>query len=222
MVEKEEKSRDNTEFSSYYSLSPNVRVPSKTPMANPYFTKMGSQPYHDHFDDEDSEALKVKQELMQLEKEQQERQRVNILFNECRLKTQMQPNRHSLENICDNLEATNHLNYRKSMPELQCISKEYRKSGLETSNTNKRKDLSSLQYRKSMPDIQHAYYKSTNDYQNSVSENSLGLFGNNRKSLPELESSCQKSAFCSPSSLNRQPILSGKPIGLLTKEQKQR
>lgn len=128
MVEKEEKSRDNTEFSSYYSLSPNNRVPSKTPMANPYFTKMASQPYHDHFEDEDSEALKVKHELLQLEKEQQERQRVNILFNECRLKTQMQPNRHSLENICDNLESTNNLNYRKSMPELQCFSKEYRKS----------------------------------------------------------------------------------------------
>lgn len=222
MVEKEEKSRDNTEFSNYYSYSPNAHVPSKTPPANPYFTKMVSQPYHGHFEDADPEGLKVKHELLQLEKEQQERQRMNVLFNECRLKTQMQPNRHSLENICDSLDTGNNMNYRKSMPELQCISKEYRKSGLDTQNASKRKDLSSLQYRKSMPNIQHAYYKSTTEYQNSASENTLGMFVNNRKSMPELESNCQKSAFCSPSVLNRQPILSGKPISLLTKEQKQR
>lgn len=225
MVEKEEKSRDNTEFSSYYSLSPNLRVPSKT-VNNSYFANVQSQTYRDHIQDEDSEALKVKHELMQLEKEQKERQRANIMFNECRLKSQLQPNRHSLENICDNLETysqpANKINYRKSMPELQCISKEYRKSVMDVPNVHKRKDINSLQYRKSMPDIQHAYYKSTNEYQNAVTENSLGLYLNNRKSMPELESSCQKSAFCSPSVMNRQPILSGKPITALTKEQKQR
>ncbi|KAJ8947131.1 hypothetical protein NQ318_002491 [Aromia moschata] len=47
---------------------------------NPYFP----QPSSDFLDDQDSEVLKVEHELRQLEREELERQRENLLFRESR------------------------------------------------------------------------------------------------------------------------------------------
>lgn len=208
MVEKEEQSRDN-----YYS--PTVDSQNQHKIESSSYFPDGK------YQDEDSEVLKVKHELLQLEREQQERQRDNFLFGESRSKPRIQNNRHSLENICDNLSLfTDNINYRKSMPELQHVPKDYRKSIPDAPIAYKKRDPA-MQYRKSMPDIQHAYFKSTAEYQKSVPENTIGLYANNRKSMPELKTEYQKSAFYSPA-VNRQPIMPGKPIRPLAKDQRQR
>lgn len=162
LVEKEEKSRDKTDFSSPQN----------------------------HYD-QDSEVLKVEHELLQLEKEQLKHQRNNFL-----LRTQR-----SLDNICDSYDTDN--NYRKSMPELQF--KEFSKTIpiLEQHH----------QYRKSMPDIQQAYYKNTTAYQKTVPENNIDVVSlQHRKSLPELKSDYQRSAFYSPQMRYWQPIMPEKPL----------
>lgn len=100
-----------------------------------------------------------------------------------------------MENVCDDFGGYTQFNHRKSMPELQQVPLEYRKSMPDVINAYRKVD-----YRKSMPDIQHGYHKSRYDYKvDDVSDH--------RKSLPEL-----KSAFCSPVN-TKAAILPGKPIG---------
>lgn len=167
LVEKEEKSRDKTDF----PTTPN------------------------HYNsDQDSEVLKVEHELLQLEKEQLKHQRNNFL-----LRTQR-----SLDNICDTYDTD--INYRKSMPELQFVTNK------EFSKTIPILDQHH-QYRKSMPDIQQAYYKNTTAYQKTVPENNIDVVSlQHRKSLPELKSDFQRSAFYSPQMRYWQPIMPEKPL----------
>lgn len=195
IVEKEEKSRDTNEFTNYYPVN-----------------KPETKQYFEDFQDQDSEVLKVEHELLQLEKEQQEHMRDSLLFQESRSKLGIHNNRHSLENICDNLNApyNDGLIYRKSMPELQHIPPEYRKSMPDVPNYKKKDQPINLQYRKSVPDIQQAYYKSTSEYQKSLPDNNIGMLVS-RKSMPELKTEYQKSAFYPPM-VNRQPIMPGKPL----------
>lgn len=140
-----------------------------------------------YLSDRDSEVLKVEHELLQLEKEQLKHQHDSFLYQ-----SRIRNNRRSLEDLCDSCE-TDGTNYRKSMPELQLCK----------SMPNVPK---ADQYRKSMPDIQQAYYKST-----AVPENHLDVPLHHRKSLPELKTEFQKSAFYSPQ-ICRQPILPDKPL----------
>lgn len=179
MVEKEEKSRDNPDFRPNYPQH---------------------QSFPSYLSDQDSEVLKVEHELLQLEKEQLKHQRENFLFQ-----TRTKDNRRSLENICDSYE-TDRLNYRKSMPELQLVNKEFCKSMPNVPKADQ------IQYRKSMPDIQQAYFKSTADYQKTVPENNLDVPLQHRKSLPEFKTEFQKSAFYSPQLLYRQRIMPDKPL----------
>lgn len=179
MVEKEEKSRDRPNHDFYYPQH---------------------QSYPSHLSDQDSEVLKVEHELLQLEKEQLKHQRENFLFQ-----TRAKNNRRSLENICDSYE-TDRMNYRKSMPELQLVNKEFCKSMPNVPKADQ------IQYRKSMPDIQQAYYKSTAEYQKTVPENNMDVPLQHRKSLPELKTEFQKSAFYSPQMPYRQPIMPDKPL----------
>lgn len=165
--------------------------------------------------DQDSEVLKVEQELRQLEREELKRQRENILFQESRAKARLQNNRHSSENIFDDMYSSSYqdgINYRKSMPELQHIPLDYRKSMPDVPNAYYRPvpELD-LQYRKSMPNIQHAYHKSVPEYHKPVDMD-------HRKSMPDI----QRSAFKSPPPLKKQPIMPGKPIRPMTKEQRDR
>lgn len=71
--------------------------------------------------DQDSEVLKVEQELRQLELEELERQRESLLFRETRAKAHLH-NRHSMENLADRMyppySYENQVDCRKSMPEL--------------------------------------------------------------------------------------------------------
>ncbi|CAH0562651.1 unnamed protein product [Brassicogethes aeneus] len=202
MVEKEEKSRDpnldgvnNEEMSSPKEAEPFEPSLGSEQFKNPYFPQQSS----DLVDDQDSEVLKVEQELRQLEREELERQRENLLFRESRAKARMQNNRHSLENICD--ESYPGVDYRKSMPELQQIPLEYRKSVPDVPNVYRSIPDLDVQYntRQSMPDIQHMPAPEQ-------------LLMGNRKSMPELQldMDVHRSAFKTPT--YRQPILPGKPI----------
>lgn len=166
--------------------------------------------------------LKVEHELRQLEREEIERQRENMLFRESRAKARIQSNRHSLENICDDIYPTyqqpEYTDYRKSMPELQHIPLDYRKPIQETpSNYYKRRDINDidLQYRKSMPDIQQPYHKSPIK-ENVQKLNEINVPVDHRKSMPELQQQeMHRSAFKSPpptAPVNRQPIMPGKPL----------
>ncbi|XP_071054643.1 LIM domain only protein 7 isoform X2 [Onthophagus taurus] len=170
LVEKEEKSRDS-DYSSQTTLSP---VNTKCISTDTYDT-LGSEKfdrpyfpmntYRTNLDDEDSEVLRVEAELKQLELEEFERQRENMLFRE-----KLRQNRHSLENICDARiypqTYNDKVNYRKSMPELQ-VASEYRKPHPEVPNYHHPSPEIDYQYRKSMPDIQHAYNRSVSDYCNN-------------------------------------------------------
>lgn len=186
LVEKEEKSRDKTDFCSPQS----------------HYSSPHHHSYPSHSSDQDSEVLKVEHELLQLEKEQLKHQRGNFL-----LRTQHKNNRRSLDNICDTYDADAGINYRKSMPELQFVTnKEFSKTMSDIPI------LDQHQYRKSMPDIQQAYYKNTNVYQKTVSENNIDVMSlQHRKSLPELKSDFQRSAFYSPQMHFWQPIMPEKP-----------
>lgn len=163
--------------------------------------------------------LKVEHELRQLEREEIERQRDNLLFSESRTKARIQNNRHSLENICDDIYPNyqqEYTDYRKSMPELQHIPLDYRKSIQETPNSYyKRSDINDidLQYRKSMPDIQQQYHK-TPIKENVQKLNEINVPIDHRKSMPELQQEIHhRSAFKSPPPpINRQPIMPGKPL----------
>lgn len=164
---------------------------------------MGFQPSSD-FDDQDSEVLKVEQELRQLEQEELERQRENLLFKESRTKARLQNNRHSLENICDDSYLP--IEYRKSNPELQHLPLEYRKSVPDVPTVYRNIPDMDIQYRQSMPNIQHMYQASAPEL-TLVNNDIL----NNRKSLPNLKSDIHRSAFQSPP-IKPLPPLTGKPL----------
>lgn len=187
LVEKEEKSRDNGDF-----ISNQRRIFYPQTQHNSSYT------------DRDSEVLRVEHELLQLEKEQLKHQRRdnNSFLFQARAKIH---NRRSLDNICDSYE-TDGSNYRKSMPELQLVNKEFCK------NVSDIPKADQIHYRKSMPDIQQAYYKSTADYHKTVPGNNLDVPLQHRKSLPELKSEFQKSAFYSPQMHFWQPIMPEKPL----------
>ncbi|RZC35934.1 LIM and calponin -likey domains-containing protein 1 [Asbolus verrucosus] len=226
MVEKEEKSRDIVDY-----LGPNekqnqviLRNNQNTLLNEPYLgSENFNNPYFpkepsNYLDDQDSEVLKVEHELRQLEREELKRQHENMLFQESRAKARLQNNRHSSENIFDEMYSPyqDGVNYRKSMPELQHIPLEYRKSLTDVPNAYNvyRSVELDVQYRKSMPDIQHAYHKSIPEYHKPTADNSL----DHRKSMPDIE----RSAFKSPPPVKRQPILPGKPIRPMSKEQRDR
>ncbi|EFA11200.1 LIM and calponin homology domains-containing protein 1 isoform X1 [Tribolium castaneum] len=220
MVEKEEKSRDGVEYLSPSEKQNQVILRNNQlnepylgseSFNNPYFPKEPSN----YLDDQDSEVLKVEHELRQLEREELKRQHENMLFQESRAKARLN-NRHSSENIFDDMYYQDGVNYRKSMPELQHVPLEYRKSLPDVPNAySVYRPVPELdvQYRKSMPDIQHAYHKSVPEYHKSVSENL-----DHRKSMPDI----QRSAFKSPPPVKKQPIMPGKPIRPMSKEQRDR
>ncbi|KAH0816731.1 hypothetical protein MTP99_019512 [Tenebrio molitor] len=228
MVEKEEKSRDIVDYlgssekqQSQVIMRNNQNTLLNEPYLgsenfnNPYFSK---EPPSNYLDAEDSEVLKVEHELRQLEREELKRQQENMLFRESRAKARLQNNRHSSENLFDDVYSPyqDGVNYRKSMPELQHVPLEYRKSLPDVPNAyNVYRPVpeSEVQYRKSMSDIQHAYHKSVPEYHKSA-ENSL----DHRKSMPDI----QRSAFKSPPPVKKQPILPGKPIRPMSKEQRDR
>lgn len=166
--------------------------------------------------------LKVEQELLQLEREEQERQEENMMYRDNRKKLYRQTNRHSLENICDVSDVCHYnyhskMGYRKSMPELQQnlnYANGYEMHPYEIPrSTNSFVDVNK-QYRKSMPDIQQAYLQSVPECLKSVPDvyNKLSQPSEYRKSMPELQRDLQVSAFTTPVHVNRQPILPGKPI----------
>lgn len=162
----------------------------------------------------------MEHELLQLEREELERKRDNIIFRENQVKTRQQ-NRYSLENICDNVD-NNHSqysDYRKSMPELQHLPNDFRKSMPDVPNyvpPPNHYELR-LQYHKSMPDIQRAYNKSVN----VAPQNNL-LMIDHQKSMPELQPDAHRNhlrpAHSAPAP--RQPIMPGKPLRPL-KEQRE-
>ncbi|KAJ8975976.1 hypothetical protein NQ317_000680 [Molorchus minor] len=229
LVEKEEQSRDTDYVSK--DLNGSTFSPSKINSISTFEPSLGSEqfktPYFpqtttDFLEDQDSEVLKVEQELRQLEREELERQRENLLFRESRAKARLQSNRHSLENICDEIYPCypdNTVDYRKSMPELQNVPLDYRKSVPDIpSNYVYKKSIPDvdLPYRKSMPNIQHAYQKSLPEHHKvdrTVSnDNDLRIPSDHRKSMPELQHDMHNSAFKSPPAVNRQPIMPGKPL----------
>lgn len=130
------------------------------------------------------------------------------MFRENQAKIRQQ-NRYSLENICDNVEKyPQYSDYRKSMPELQCMSNDFRKSMPDVPSYIPPPNNYNLQYHKSMPDIQHAYNKSA-DYHNVPPESNLTLM-DHQNSMPELQHELHKNIYRSP--INRQPIMPGKPL----------
>ncbi|XP_060515801.1 uncharacterized protein LOC132695522 isoform X2 [Cylas formicarius] len=205
MVEKEEKSRDNSDVV-------NLTKTAVAPKCENFEPTLGSEQFNspyfpqsspDFLEDHDSEVLKVEQELRQLEREELERQRENRLFQESRNRARLQNNRHSLENICDDYHTYVNTDYRKSMPELQHLPLEFRKSiGDVTSAYYERSE--EIHYRKSMPDIQHAYHASA-DRRTLITNNLPAI--DHRKSMPELQHDARRSAFISPPPVNRQPIM---------------
>lgn len=162
--------------------------------------------------------MKVEHELLQLEREELERQIDNVLFRESHAKMYRQNNRRSLDNICDTTDAET-INYRKSMPELQ-HSNNHHKS--RTENCRYYGDVPKEElYHKSMPNIQQAYFKSIPDYQKSTSSANINLRMDHRKSMSELQES-KVSSSKSHQVPNRQPIMPGKPLKFLVKEQREK
>ncbi|KAF7268509.1 hypothetical protein GWI33_018387 [Rhynchophorus ferrugineus] len=199
MVEKEEKSRDKIDF------IPNAKPLEREEVIHfeptlgseqfnsPYFPQTSSH----YLEDQDSEVLKVEHELRQLEREELERQRENMLFRESRAR--LQSNRHSLENICDDIyNPYTKSDYRKSMPELQKIPVEFRKSISDVPSAYY-ENTEQYQYRQSMPDIQHAYQST-----GFASNNLLAI--DHRKSMPELQHETIRSAFISPTPMSRSNV----------------
>ncbi|CAG9855412.1 unnamed protein product [Phyllotreta striolata] len=128
------------------------------------------------FLDQDSEVLKVEQELRQLELEELERQRENLLFRENRAK--VHHNRHSLENITERMYHhpsymyENHIEYRKSLPELV------------------RQKSSTMDYPRSVPVCNYYGYENVQDLKFKVHsqtlDGNLGIPFDCRKSMPDL------------------------------------
>lgn len=149
-----------------------------------------------------------------------ERQRENLLFENC---AKLRQNRHSLENVCD-VDGypgySDNVNYRKSMPELQHIPIEYRKSLPDVPNYKPSQEIE-FQYRKSMPNIQNAYGRSTSDYCNNMNQNNnRARLIDHRKSMPELQQEMQHGFRSPPPIVRQQPIMPAKPLRVMTKEQR--
>ncbi|XP_030756556.1 spindle pole body component 110 [Sitophilus oryzae] len=220
MVEKEEKSRDKNDY--IPTPKPAITSPLRENGSN-FEPTLGNEQFNnpyfpqtpDYLDDQDSEVLKVEHELRQLEREELQRQRENLLFRESRNRARLQANRHSLENICDDIYPSYNSDYRKSMPELQHVNVEYRKSISDVPSAYY-ENSDQLPYRQSMPDIQHAYQST-----GFVSNNLLAI--DHRKSMPDLQQESKRSAFIAPQPMARtnvpkpaRPIQAPKPR-ILTK-----
>lgn len=166
--------------------------------------------------------MRVEQELLQLEREEMERQRESLLFENC---AKIRQNRHSLENICDvdgySGGYNDNVDYRKSMPELQHIPMEYRKSLPDVPSYKPAPEID-FHYRKSMPDIQHAYNRSVSDYCNNINQpDNRSRLIDHRKSMPELQQEMHRVGFRSPPPIIRQqPIMPAKPLRVLSKDQR--
>ncbi|KAG5898853.1 hypothetical protein JTB14_014280 [Gonioctena quinquepunctata] len=238
LVEKEEQFRDTTEYvneeasdTRFNSEKDSAYEPSlgSEQFNRPYFHEQTSD-----FLEEDSEVLKVEQELRQLELEELERQCDNLLFQESRAKIHLQNNRHSLENIYDKM---NHdysyespSDCRKSMPELarqdvrkdvllrapltpyygyENIPKVDRRKAYQSSSSGNllEADLGiPLDHRKSMPELQHTYQKSSLEPRRPLVEPLVPI--NHRQSMPELQHDRHHSAFKTP----RPSIIPGRPL----------
>lgn len=237
LVEKEEQYRDIVDYitkesptKSFNSEKVSAYEPSlgSEQFDSPYFH---TQPTD--FLEQDSEVLKVEQELRQLELEELERQRENMLFRESRAKAHLH-NRHSLENLADNMYPCllyeNHVDCRKSMPELaiQNASIDYGRSVPLSHNYGYEnvRDLESRGYfpsgtlvdgnleihvdnRKSMPDLQETYKKSNQEHYRSLNDPNARISLENRKSMPELQLIMHTSTFKAPP---RPSIIPAKPL----------
>ncbi|KAF5300388.1 hypothetical protein FQR65_LT01009 [Abscondita terminalis] len=219
LVEKEEKSRDSNDLTTF--TEPATFTYSETTNSIKGHSANYYQPQKINYSDEqDSEVLKVEHELLQLEKEELERRRENIVFRENRTKSYLQNNRHSYENICDSTniftQYPENVNYRKSMPNLQNEEKlpadiSYYCNSLLDAH---------LQSHKSMPDIQQMYKKSISEHKKTASEGQADrhVLMNHGKSMPDLQQ--EKSVISFQLQHNRQPIIAGKPLKLPSKEQR--
>ncbi|KAL1493264.1 hypothetical protein ABEB36_011349 [Hypothenemus hampei] len=202
MVEQEEKFKNNINCALNVNCS-NMQSPKRSSFEptlgsdqfnNPYFPEQSNH----YIDDQDSEVLKVERELRQLEQEELERQRDNMLFRENRNRARL-ANRHSLDNICDDIYANYaNIDYRKSLPNLQDVNMEFPKSV----------------YDKQMQYIGHstpAIYTYRNSYLEETGFSNNLLVIDHRKSMPELQHEAKRSAFVPP--MDRQPIKpSTKPL----------
>ncbi|XP_028139118.1 uncharacterized protein LOC114333446 [Diabrotica virgifera virgifera] len=226
LVEKEEQYRDIVD---YLNKEP-VNKGFNSEKDSAYEPSLGSEQFdspcfntqHSDFLDQDSEVLKVEQELRQLELEELERQRENMLFRESRAKAHLH-NRHSLENLADKMYPCylyeNHMDCRKSMPELaiQNASLDYGRS-LPTNQSCAYENIRDLEMRgyvqpgalvdgnlgipvdsrKSMPDLQQVYKKSSPEHQRPLVKQSTRIPLEHRKSMPELQLDMNPLAFKTP------------------------
>lgn len=148
----------------------------------------------DYLDDQDSEVLKVEQELQQLEQEELKRKRDNLLFRQACARVFTKNKRYSLENIFDNPSTA--LESRKSMPELLKLEKEPQTKHSEMFRSIHDVDL---KFRKSVPNIPGYLYanSSRNDFQTIEKyEESF---------MPKFQHDVHRSAFEVPP---RKPVLS--------------
>lgn len=147
--------------------------------------------------------------MQQLEQEELERQRENIIFRESRNRARL-ANRHSLENICDDIYPNySKSEYRKSLPDL---SSEFQQSADENANCSSSyyENIGPLKCMQSTPNIQHAYQSSAPEQRGFVSNSRLAM--EHRKSMPELKHDSRGLTFASPP-FDRQPIKpSTKPL----------
>lgn len=226
LVEKEEKSRDSNDYTTVNLNSLSASSPCGYPEMGHNKNQFNMHYYPPQtvgysIDGQDSEVLKVEHELLQLEREELERRRENIAFRENRTKMYLQNNRHSFENICDSTnlysEYPENVDYRKSMPNLQNEEKThdipyYCNSVLDIQ----------LQSHKSMPDIQQLYRKPIPEHKKSASDIQAErhFVMNHRKSMPELQQDKPIMPFQPRQAINRQPIITGKPLKLPNKEQR--
>ncbi|CAG9759474.1 unnamed protein product [Ceutorhynchus assimilis] len=216
MVEKEEKSKDKVEYVTIcktHLKSPQNEANFEPTLGSekfksPYFPE---DPPH-YLDDRDTEVLKVERELQQLEQEELKRQRDNIIFQESRNSARLAGNRHSLENICDDIYPIYaNTDYRKSLPDLQHLPLDYRRS-IGDVPSGYYKNTDQIRYGQSTPNIQHAFQTSMPEQRNFFSSNNLvGI--SHRKPIPELQHDARRSAFISPLPNDRRLIKpSVKPI----------
>ncbi|XP_045481940.1 uncharacterized protein LOC123686044 isoform X2 [Harmonia axyridis] len=184
---------------------PSVRtIPSTT-----YVPKAADASYYDkkpdYLDDQDSEVLKVEQELQQLEQEELKRKRDNLLFRQACSRVFAKNKRYSLENIFDN--TTTALECRKSMPELQCLKIE-KEPPIKTNNTFRSIHDVDLKFRKSVPNIPGYLY--TNYTHPAISDfQTVETYEN--ISQPKFQHDIHRSAFEVPV---RKPILPYDPAGV--------
>ncbi|CAG9828592.1 unnamed protein product [Diabrotica balteata] len=226
LVEKEEQYRDIVD---YLNKEP-VNKGFNSEKDSAYEPSLGSEQFdspcfntqHSDFLDQDSEVLKVEQELRQLELEELERQRENMLFRESRAKAHLH-NRHSLENLADKMYPCylyeNHIDCRKSMPELaiQNASLDYGRAP-PTNHSCAYENIRDLEMRgyvqpkvlvdgnlgipvdnrKSMPDLQQVYKKSSPEHQRPLVKQSTRIPLEHRKSMPELQLDMNSLTFKTP------------------------